>query len=75
MTCDVMRPMTTHPSDCGRYYQCVETASGLEQMERECAPLLWFNPQTMTCDWQDKVKHVRPECIGNSFIPTKVIRN
>lgn len=66
--CDLLRPLVPHNEDCSRYLQCVETSSGLEQMERECAPLLWFNTETLTCDWPHAVKLVRPECTGESIV-------
>lgn len=64
LRCDLLHPMSPHKTDCARYYQCTETEYGLEQIERECAPSLWFNPVTMTCDWPSVVGEVRPECIG-----------
>ncbi|XP_039283049.1 LOW QUALITY PROTEIN: hemocytin [Nilaparvata lugens] len=63
LSCNTSNPLTKHPTNCFKYFQCEETASGsFVQVERECTLNLWFNPETLTCDWPHSVLKIRPEC-------------
>ena len=62
--CDPARPHTPHPTDCYKFYHCVDRLNGVEQVEKFCNPPTMFHPVTMICDWPASVALVRPECGG-----------
>lgn len=64
-SCDVNSPNKKHETDCHAFYQCVPSVVGNVFVEKTCGPNMWYNPQTMICDWQESVLKVRPECAGN----------
>jgi hypothetical protein len=60
--CDPARPHSAHPTDCYKFYHCVDRLTSIEQVEKTCNPPTMFNPDTMVCDWPESVMRLRPEC-------------
>ncbi|XP_046440026.1 uncharacterized protein LOC124191084 isoform X2 [Daphnia pulex] len=69
--CDPARPHSPHPTDCYKFYHCVNRPNGVQQVEKTCNPPTMFNPNTMICDWPQSVMRIRPEC-GLSNVTTQV---
>merc|ERR1712142_664830 len=51
---DPENPIEKHETDCTAYYNF--------NAIMRCAELHLFNPETNTCEPEDKVKEIRPEC-------------
>ncbi|KAF5306731.1 hypothetical protein FQA39_LY01489 [Lamprigera yunnana] len=45
---DILIP---HETDCSKFYKC----SYGEKIEQDCYPGLYFNPDTLQCDWPENV--------------------
>ncbi|BES96307.1 Hypothetical protein NTJ_09116 [Nesidiocoris tenuis] len=66
-TCDIYGPLRPHISDCGKYYQCMDTLEGPQLVERECGGVLLFNSVSLFCDDAKTVIARRPECKGLEY--------
>ncbi|XP_030749920.1 hemocytin [Sitophilus oryzae] len=58
--CDVNSPNKEHPTDCRKFLQCDHG----KFVEKTCGPDMFYNPESMTCDWEDNVIKIKPTC-GN----------
>nr|XP_045582100.1 uncharacterized protein LOC123745535 [Procambarus clarkii] len=71
--CTVYMPQyKMHETDCRKFYQCSSTSlTGMTYVVKECGPSTFFNPETLTCDFEYNVIQVRQECIAATTTPPK----
>ncbi|XP_066254573.1 hemocytin [Euwallacea similis] len=60
--CDLNIPNQEHPSDCHKFLQCSPSSTGLELVEKTCGSDMFYNPETMICDWEESVIKIKPSC-------------
>ncbi|KAL1513261.1 hypothetical protein ABEB36_002690 [Hypothenemus hampei] len=63
--CDVTKPNQEHPEDCHKFFECVPVVSGLQLIEKSCGPDMFYNPNSMTCDFPNNVLKIKPSCQKN----------
>lgn len=63
--CDPSVPHIEHPTNCHLFYHCApSTNGGYELVEKSCGEHMFFNPESMICDWLDEVIRIKPKCGG-----------
>ena len=71
--CDPSVPHVEHPLSCTKFLQCVPAANGSWfYAEKSCGSNMMFSPTSMTCDWPENVKLIKPKCKTNQEVPENV---
>lgn len=61
--CDPSVPHIEHPNSCYKFLHCMPAPNGsFVYAVKTCYPDMMYNPVSMTCDWPDSVKKLKPNC-------------
>lgn len=61
--CDPSIPHIEHPFSCSKFLHCLQSTNGSWiYAEKTCGDSMMYNPISMTCDWPENVKAMKPKC-------------